>query len=45
VVIVHQQFLVIEGRLQNQENVISVKAESIRPLYITRAETTSHDFH
>jgi error-prone DNA polymerase len=45
VVIVHQQFLVIEGKLQNQENVISVKAESIRPLYITRAETTSHDFH
>jgi error-prone DNA polymerase len=44
-VIVHQQFLVIEGKLQNQENVISVKAESIRPLYITRAETTSHDFH
>ena len=36
VVIVHQQFLVIEGKLQNQENVISVKAESIRPLYITQ---------
>jgi error-prone DNA polymerase len=45
VVIVHQQFLLIEGRLQNQDNVISVKAERIRPLSITRAETTSHDFH
>jgi error-prone DNA polymerase len=45
VVVVHQQFLVIEGKLQNQENVISVKAESVRPLNITRAETTSHDFH
>ncbi len=45
VMIVHQQFLLIEGRLQNQDNVISVKAERIRPLSITRAETTSHDFH
>jgi error-prone DNA polymerase len=45
VVIVHQQFLLIEGRLQNQDNVISVKAERVRPLYVTRAETTSHDFH
>jgi error-prone DNA polymerase len=45
IVIVHQQFLVIEGKLQNQENVVSVKAESVRPLNITQAETTSHDFH
>jgi error-prone DNA polymerase len=45
VVIVHQQFLLVEGKLQNQDGVISVKAESIQPLRITRAETTSHDFH
>jgi len=45
VVVVNQQFLLIEGRLQNQDNVISVKAERVRPLSITRAETTSHDFH
>jgi error-prone DNA polymerase len=45
VVIVHQQFLLIEGRLQNQDNVVSVKAERVRPLSLTRAETTSHDFH
>jgi len=45
VVIVHQQFLMIEGKLQNQDGVISVKAEKIEPLRITRAETTSHDFH
>ena len=45
VVIVHQQFLIVEGRLQNQEGTISVKAESVRPLAITRAETASHDFH
>jgi error-prone DNA polymerase len=45
VVIVHQQFLLIEGELQNQDGVISVKAETIEPLRITKAETTSHDFH
>jgi error-prone DNA polymerase len=45
VVIVNQQFLLIEGKLQNQDNVISVKAERIRPLFLTRAQTSSHDFH
>jgi error-prone DNA polymerase len=45
VVIVNQQFLLIEGRLQNQDNVISVKAERIRPLFLTRVQTSSHDFH
>ena len=45
IVVVNQRFLLIEGRLQNQDNVISVKAERVRPLGITRAETTSHDFH
>jgi error-prone DNA polymerase len=45
VVVVHQPFLFIEGQLQNQENVISVKVEKVRPLNITRAKTASHDFH
>jgi error-prone DNA polymerase len=45
VTIVHEQFLLIEGRLQNQDGVISVKAERILPLGLTKAETTSHDFH
>jgi error-prone DNA polymerase len=43
--IVHHQFLLIDGQLQNQDNVISVKAERVLPLQITKAETTSHDFH
>lgn len=43
--IVHQQFLLIDGKLQNQDNVVSVKAEQVFPLKITKAETTSHDFH
>jgi error-prone DNA polymerase len=45
VVIVHQQFLLVEGLLQNQDNVISVKAQRIYPLSITRAATHSRDFH
>jgi error-prone DNA polymerase len=39
------QFLMVEGVLQNQDNVISVKARRVMPLSITRAETSSHDFH
>jgi error-prone DNA polymerase len=40
-----EQFLMVEGILQNQDNVISVKAERVRPLSITRAQTASHDFY
>jgi error-prone DNA polymerase len=44
-VVVHHPFLLIEGRLQNQDNVISVKVERVAPLTVTRAESESHDFH
>ena len=40
-----ERFLAIEGILQNQDNVISVKAECVLPLFVTKAETISHDFH
>ncbi len=40
-----ERFLAIEGILQNQDNVISVKAERVQPLFVTQAETSSHDFH
>ena len=40
-----EKFLAIEGILQNQDNVISVKAERVLPLFVTKAETISHDFH
>ncbi|HET9410233.1 MAG TPA: error-prone DNA polymerase [Candidatus Sulfotelmatobacter sp.] len=40
-----EKFLAIEGILQNQDNVISVKAERVQPLFVTKAETSSHDFH
>jgi error-prone DNA polymerase len=38
-----ERFLAIEGILQNQDNVISVKAERVLPLFVTKAETISHD--
>jgi error-prone DNA polymerase len=40
-----EQFLLIEGILQNQDGVISVKAARVSPLRITRAQTSSRDFH
>jgi error-prone DNA polymerase len=40
-----EQFLMVEGILQNQDNVISVKAARVLPLPITRAQTNSHDFY
>ena len=40
-----EQFLMIEGILQNQDHVISVKADRVSSLSITRAPTLSHDFH
>jgi error-prone DNA polymerase len=39
------QFLLIEGTLQNQDGVISVKAARVSPLNITQAQGVSHDFH
>ncbi len=43
--LVAEKFLLVEGVLQHQDNVISVKAERVLPLSITAADTWSHDFH
>jgi error-prone DNA polymerase len=40
-----EKFLLVEGKLQNLDGVISVKAEHLEPLEISAAETRSHDFH
>jgi error-prone DNA polymerase len=45
ILLVSERFLMIEGILQNQDNVISVRAERVLPLSVTNAETNSHDFH
>ena len=44
-VVVYEKFVLIEGRLQNQENVVSVKVEAIHRLEISAADVQSHDFH
>jgi error-prone DNA polymerase len=45
VLLISERFLMIEGILQNQDNVIHIRAEKVSPLAVTRAETVSHDFH
>jgi len=44
-IVAYGKFLVIEGKLQNQENVISVKADCVRLLEIGAIDVRSHDFH
>ncbi|HKG46275.1 MAG TPA: error-prone DNA polymerase [Pyrinomonadaceae bacterium] len=43
--LVDHPFLLIEGALQNQDNVISVKASHVQPLSLAVAGAPSHDFH
>jgi hypothetical protein len=38
-------FLIVEGKLQNQENVVSVKVDIIRSLEMSTIDVRSHDFH
>jgi error-prone DNA polymerase len=45
VLLISERFLMVEGILQNQDNVIHIKAEKVSPLNIIQAETVSHDFH
>ncbi len=45
VVLVDHPFLLIEGILQNQDNVVSVKAKRVKPLSFKGVVTASHDFH
>jgi error-prone DNA polymerase len=43
--LVDHPFLLIEGILQHQDNVVSVKARRVRPLSFKVAAAPSHDFH
>jgi error-prone DNA polymerase len=45
VLLISERFLMVEGILQNQDNVIHIKAEKVSPLSVTRAPMVSHDFH
>lgn len=43
--LVDYPFLLIEGALQHQDNVVSVKAKSVEPLQMKIQSPGSHDFH
>jgi error-prone DNA polymerase len=43
--VTYGKFLLLEGKLQNQDNVISVKVEIVRSLEVSDVEVRSHDFH
>jgi len=43
--LVDYPFLLIEGVLQHQDNVVSVKAKRVEPFKLKIASTGSHDFH
>ncbi|HKU23176.1 MAG TPA: error-prone DNA polymerase [Terriglobales bacterium] len=43
--LVREQFLMIEGTLQNLDHVLSVKANRVLPLQVSSAKIASHDFH
>ena len=43
--LVNEPFLLIEGTLQRQDNVTSVRAERLSPLRHRLASVPSHDFH
>ena len=45
VMIVREPFLLVEGTLQNQDGVVSVKAENLSPLSVSRAQLVSHNFY
>jgi error-prone DNA polymerase len=44
-IITRSKFLLVEGPLQNQDNVIHVKATRLTPLSDRAIEVRSHDFH
>jgi error-prone DNA polymerase len=44
-VVTRSKFLLVEGPLQNQDNVIHVKAVRLQPLSNHSLEIRSHDFH
>ncbi|MGA2003514.1 MAG: error-prone DNA polymerase [Terriglobales bacterium] len=44
-VVLNERFVLVSGVVQNQDNIVHLKARSIQPLSISAAETPSHDFH
>jgi error-prone DNA polymerase len=45
VLITREKFLLVEGKLQNQDTVVHVRAERVFHMPISEAAARSHDFH
>jgi error-prone DNA polymerase len=45
VVVTTGKFLLVEGTLQNQDGVVSVKASAVKHLAVSAVDVRSHDFH
>ena len=43
--VTRSKFLLVEGRLQNQDGVVHVKAQKLIPLSHQNLQVRSHDFH
>ncbi|HKD79732.1 MAG TPA: error-prone DNA polymerase [Candidatus Angelobacter sp.] len=43
--VLYERFVQISGTVQNQDGIVHLKAQSIKPLAISAAEIQSHDFH
>jgi error-prone DNA polymerase len=43
--VTYGKFLLLEGKLQNQDNVVSVKVDAVRSLEVSNLDVRSHDFH
>ena len=43
--VLNARFVLVSGIVQNQDNIVHLKARSIQPLAISAAATSSHDFH
>ncbi|MEO5935731.1 MAG: error-prone DNA polymerase [Terriglobales bacterium] len=44
-ILLRERFLLVEGIMQNQEKVLSIKAERLERLHVSAAQMQSHDFH
>ena len=43
--ILNNSYLVVEGQMQNIDNVLTVNASRFEPLHIAEEAVPSHDFH
>lgn len=43
--VLEPKFVRVTGTVQNQDNIVHLRAEHIEPLIVSAAEVTSHDFH